>query len=148
MKKLLLPLLFIGASITVAGQTVDEVLAKYTEALGGKEKLAALKSVYMEAVAVRPNGDEVVTKTWKLHNQGMRREINFGMGNVISIVTDKEGWSTSPRSGGKFEPIPAEMVQMQQGELDCAGPLVDYAAKGHKAELLGKEDVNGVSVTW
>jgi outer membrane lipoprotein-sorting protein len=41
--------------------------------------------------------------------------------------------------------MPAEMVQMQQGELDCAGPLVDYAAKGHKAELTGKEDINGVS---
>jgi hypothetical protein len=145
MKKFLLPLLFIGASFAVAGQSVDEVLSKYTEALGGKEKLSALKTIYMEAVAVRPNGDEVVTKTWKSHNQGMRREINFGMGNITSIVTDKEGWSVNPRSAGKFEPMPAEMVQAQQGELDCTGPLVDYAAKGHKAELVGKEDVNGVS---
>jgi hypothetical protein len=36
-----------------------------------------------------------------------------------------------------------EMVTGMQSELDCAGPLVDYAAKGHKAELIGKEDVEG-----
>jgi hypothetical protein len=30
-------------------------------------------------------------------------------------------------------------------EMDIAGPLVDYAAKGHKAELAGREDVNGTS---
>jgi hypothetical protein len=32
---------------------------------------------------------------------------------------------------------------MQQTELDCAGPLVDYKAKGHTAELIGKEDFEG-----
>ena len=135
-----------AAVLSVArAQTIDEVLAKHAEAMGGKDKLAALSSVYMENVAVRPNGDEVITKTWKVHNQGMRREIDFGMGKIVSIVTDKEGWSSNPRSGGKFEAMPPEMVQAQQGELDCAGPLVDPAAKGHKAELAGREDVNGVS---
>ena len=144
MKKIVTLLFFANLLTAAMGQTVDEVVTKYTEAMGGKEKLAAMKSIYMEAVAVRPNGDEVVTKTWKVQNQAMRREINFGMGNIVSIVTDKEGWAQTPRSAGKFEAIPAEMVQAQQGELDCAGPLFDYAAKGHKAELLGKEDVNGV----
>jgi hypothetical protein len=145
MKKTVLPFIFILAAFASRGQSLDEVLAKYTDAMGGKAKLAAMTSIYMEAVAVRPSGDEVVTKTWKVNNQGMRREIDFGMGNIVSIVTDKEGWSSNPRSGGKFEPMTPEMVQMQQGELDCAGPLVDYAAKGHKAELAGKEDINGVS---
>jgi hypothetical protein len=34
-------------------------------------------------------------------------------------------------------------VAEMQTELDIAGPMVDYAAKGHKAELAGKEAVNG-----
>lgn len=139
--------LFTAATVvsSVQAQTIDEVLAKHVEAMGGKEKLASLSSVYLESVAVRPNGDEVITKTWKVHNQAMRREIDFGMGKIVSIVTNTEGWSSNPRSGGKFEAMAAEMVQAQQGELDCAGPLVDPVAKGHKAELAGKEDVNGVS---
>ena len=43
----------------------------------------------------------------------------------------------------KPEPKPAEEVKLNQADLDLAGPLVDYAAKGHKAELIGKESVNG-----
>jgi hypothetical protein len=32
---------------------------------------------------------------------------------------------------------------MMQTEMDCTSPLFNYAAKGHKAELIGKEDVEG-----
>jgi hypothetical protein len=67
------------------------------------------------------------------------------MGTVIQILTDKEGWSSNPRSGGSFEAMPPESVKAQQYELDCPGPLADYASKGNKAELQGKEDVNGKS---
>lgn len=41
------------------------------------------------------------------------------------------------------EPISAEEVKENQSDLDVAGPLVDYVAKGHKTELMGKETVNG-----
>jgi outer membrane lipoprotein-sorting protein len=144
MKKILLPFIFISFTMASFAQTADEVIAKHTEAMGGKEKLAALKSVYMETVSVM-NGNEATAKLWKVNNQLMRREFNFGMGTVTMLMTDKEGWSSNPRSGGKFEALPADIVLSQQSELDCAGPLVDYTAKGHKAELIGKEDVNGVS---
>lgn len=145
MKKIILPFVSFFLCLGSIAQTVDEIIAKHTEAMGGKEKLAALKSIYMETVAVMQNGNEASSKIWKVHNQLMRREFNFGMGTVTMVLTDKEGWSSNPRSGGKFEPLPPEAVQSQQSELDCAGPLVDYAAKGHKAELLPKEDVNGTS---
>ena len=29
-------------------QTVDDIIAKHTEALGGKEKISQVKSIYME----------------------------------------------------------------------------------------------------
>ena len=145
MKKILLPFFFISMGISAFAQTLDEVVAKHTEAMGGKEKLSSLKSVYMETVSVMQNGNEATAKLWKVNNELMRREFNFGMGTVTMVMTDKEGWSSNPRSGGKFEPLPPEAVQAQQSELDCAGPLVDYAAKGHKAELIGKEDINGTS---
>lgn len=59
------------------------------------------------------------------------------------LVTDKNGFSSNPRNGGKFEPMSEEIVKTLQPELDLAGPLVNYAAKGHKAELLGKETIDG-----
>ena len=122
-------------------QTVDEVINKHVEAMGGAEKLKSLKSLYMEGVAVMQNGNEIISKIYKVQDKLLRREIEFGMGSATMIVTDKEGWASNPRSGGAFEALPKEAIERQQLELDLAGPLVDYAAKGHKVELLGKETI-------
>ena len=37
----------------------------------------------------------------------------------------------------------AEELAEAQDNLDAQGELIDYAAKGHKVELIGKEDVEG-----
>ena len=141
MKNIVLFAIIVLASLEGYSQTVDEVISKHIEAMGGAEKLKSLKSVYMEGVAVMQNGNEMTSKVYKVQDKLVRREIEFGMGSVTMIVTDKEGWASNPRTGGAFEPLPKEALEGQQLELDIAGPLVDYAAKGHKAELVGKETV-------
>jgi hypothetical protein len=143
MKKLMLITVLFFSGGLVSAQSLEEVLEKHINAMGGLDKLKQLKSVYMEGVSVMQNGNEITSKTWKVDKELMRREINFGMGSVVTIVTDKEGWSSNPRNGNKFEPMTQEMVQMQQADMDCAGPLVDYKAKGHTVELLGKEEMEG-----
>lgn len=143
MKKLAMLILALTGIIAVNAQTVDEIINKYIDAMGGKDKLASIKSIYMEGTSVMQNGAEITQKMWKVDGKLMRREISSSMFNMISVVTDKEGWSQNPRSNGNFEPMTAEMVTGMQSETDCAGPLVNYAAKGHKAELIGKEDVEG-----
>lgn len=111
--------------------------------MGGLDKLKAIHSLYMEGVAVMGNGNEITTKIYKVQDKLYRRDVDFGMGSFTSIVTDKGGWFSNPRNGGAFEEMPAEMLKSQQPEMDCAGPLVDYAAKGNKVELMGMEKVNG-----
>lgn len=143
MKKLSVLMLMLAAFVSVNAQTVDDIINKYTDAMGGKDKLASIKNIYMEGTSVMQNGTEITQKIWKVDGKLMRREISSSMFNMISVVTDKEGWSQNPRSNGNFEPMTAEMVTNMQSETDCAGPLVNYAAKGHKAELIGKEDVEG-----
>ncbi|MFN7280369.1 MAG: hypothetical protein ACK5VH_09425 [bacterium] len=145
MKKLFIAITALFFGLTGQAQTVDEVVSAHVEAIGGKDKLAALKSMYMESISVMQNGNEVTSKIWKVQDKLMRREIAFGMGQMTSIVTDKEGWNSNPRNGGTFEAVPADRLAGMKTEMDIAGPLVDYAAKGHKAELAGREDVNGTS---
>jgi outer membrane lipoprotein-sorting protein len=142
---LILAVLAGGACFTASAQTADEIITNYENAIGGKEKLATVKSLYEEGVAVMQNGTEINSKIWKVQDKLYRREISFGAGNIVILVTDKQGWNSNPQSGGSFQPMPDEAVKAVQQELDCVGPLVDYAAKGHKVELLGREDVNGVS---
>jgi uncharacterized membrane protein YgcG len=123
-------------------QTADEVIAKYVAALGGKEKLQSIRSIYMEGVAVMQNGTEVDSKTWKVQGKLYRQEIAFGMGNIVVIVNPAQGWSSNPRTGGTYKQMDPQQVKGLQWELDCAGPLVDYAAKGYKVELAGTDTVN------
>lgn len=135
--------LFLALGVAQA-QTVDEVLAKHYEAIGGLDKWKSLQSLHTEAVAIMQNGNEVSTSTWKVQGKLSRTERNFGMGSMTTVVTDKGAWSMSPRSNGAFEEVPADRYQMMAvSELDCQGALIDYAAKGHKAEFLGKETVEG-----
>jgi hypothetical protein len=130
-------------SIGAFAQTADDVIAKYVTAMGGKDKLQSIKSVYQEGVAVMQNGTEIDSKVWKVNNKLFRQEISFGMGNIVVIATPQKGWSSNPRSGGTFTALPDEQLKTLQAQMDCAGPLVDYAAKGNKPELLGKDTVNG-----
>lgn len=143
MQKYLTLLVVLFLSAVLRAQTADDVIAKYTDALGGLDKLKSINSLYMEGVAVSPNGAEITSKTYKVQGKLYRQEVDFGMGSFTSIITDKEGWFSNPRNGGAFEAMPAEMLGAQQQELDCVFPLVDYAAKGHKAELTGTETIEG-----
>ncbi|HUR10005.1 MAG TPA: hypothetical protein VM012_01475 [Flavitalea sp.] len=139
----LLPVLFLSAVTGSYAQTAEEIINKHIEATGGLEKWNAVKSLYMEGVSVMQNGQEVTSKIYKIQDQLFRRDVDFGMGSMTMLVTDKGGWSSTPRSQGKFEAMPADMYASQLTELDVAGPLVNYAAKGHKASLEGKTTIDG-----
>src|ERR1700730_998811 len=134
-------MLLISSISGLQAQTVDEVINNYVDALGGKDKLNSIKTLYMEGVTVMQNGNEITAKVYKEQNKLSRRDVSFGMGSSTTIVTDKQGWFSNPRNGGSFEAIPTERLKAQQAELDITSPLVNYSAKGNTAELLGKEKV-------
>lgn len=143
MKKILFSVVLLAILKTTSAQTVDEVIGKYVEAMGGKDKLNAIQSLHLTGVATMANGNEITTEIWKVNGKLFRRFTNFGMGSSTTLITDKGGWQTNFRNGGAFEAMPDPQRNNQLYEMDCAGPLVDYASKGHKAELLGKETIDG-----
>jgi outer membrane lipoprotein-sorting protein len=134
---------FLFAASAAQAQTADEVVARYVSALGGKEKIQSIQSVYQEGTAIMQNGMEIDSKTWKVQGKLYRTEISFGTGSVVVIVTPDKGWTSNPRDGGAFKEMTPAQVKNLQWQLDCAGPLVDYAAKGNKVELLGSDTANG-----
>lgn len=135
----LLIILLLAAQFASA-KTVDEVIEKYLRARGGKDKLASVKSIYMEGIK-EMMGKEVTVKVIKEQDKLSRTEIKTGGANDFVLVTDKEAWTFFPLRSPAADKIPDEDLAGLQTEMDIAGPLVDYIAKGHKAELLGKETV-------
>ena len=125
-------------------KTADEVIAKYIEAIGGREKLDSVKSMRMTGKSLAGGGMEVpVTIEFKRPNK-MRVEFTVQGMTGVQAFDGKTGWFIMPFMG-KTDPekMPPDMVEMIDDQADFSGPLVDYRKKGHKVELVGKDDVEG-----
>lgn len=143
--KFLLPALFLSvmASGPVGAQTVDEVIAKNIQARGGLEKLKAVKS--LRTTVKFSDGSFRAEFRQENKRPGKVREelIVQGMAQ-IQAYDGKTGWQISPFSGRR-DPDLLSQDDMKSlivdGDID--GPLVDYKEKGHKAELVGRDSMEG-----
>ena len=143
MKRLLLSLLVLASAFTVKAQTADEVIAKHIAAIGGVDNWKKVNSMKMEGI-LQVQGAEVNVTVTILHGKGMRQDISVMGMTGYEIVTPTEGWDFMPFQA-QTEPeakTPEELAESQD-QLDAQGELIDYASKGHKVELIGKEDVEG-----
>lgn len=141
LRTIVFSIILLTAGAFAKAQTADEVIAKYIDALGGKEKLLSIKTLYTEGTAVMQNGMEINSRSWRVKDKLFRQETSFTMGSVVVIATPTKGWVSNPRNGGAFTAMPDQQLKNMQAQLDPAGPLVDYAAKGNKVEMLGKDTV-------
>ncbi|MDB5012846.1 MAG: hypothetical protein JWQ25_1048 [Daejeonella sp.] len=142
-KTFLFAALALTLSVSAFAQSVDEIVNKNIAALGGKEKLNSLKSVKIDAT-ISVQGMELPSTIVQLNNVGMRSDFTVQGVKGTQVVTKSEGWSFMPFMG-QDKPVasPVDEVKQAQSTLDLAGPLVDYAKKGNKVELVGKEAVEG-----
>ena len=145
MKNIVLFVVFILALVFVQfanGQSVDDIINQYITARGGKDKLLAIKSLYLEGTR-QMNGNEVDLKVTKVDGKLNRVDFSVGGNDGYTIVTPDKGWTYIPMMSDKVNEIPDARLKSMQDQLDIAGALVDYAAKGYKATLQGKDTVNG-----
>ena len=123
----------------IRAQTVDEIVNKYVDALGGKEKLDQVKTIYMEN-SVQVMGNEGPSKTSIVNGKCYRMESEINGQSIIQVLTDKGGWQVNPFAGATTaQPLPDDLYKQSKGQIDISGPLYNYAAKGNKVELLGKD---------
>ncbi|KAA0993012.1 outer membrane lipoprotein-sorting protein [Dyadobacter aurulentus] len=139
--------LAIAATVLSAGsfaQTVDEIVDKHVTALGGIDKIKAINTLVIDrSLAVQ--GMEIPNKTILVVGKSFRNESTVMGNSMVQVVDDSKGWMIRPTMmGGTGEPedMPADVVKQQLSSLDPFGGLVNYKEKGHKVELVGKEQVD------
>ena len=147
MKKIFLSILTIAFTIAGAAglkaQTVEEIIQKHYDAIGGVDNWKKINSIKMVASS-NSGGVEVPITMTLLQAKGFKVEYTFNGMTGYTIMTDKAGWNYSPFGGQtKPEAIPEEAIKEAQDALDIQGPLFDYKTKGHKVTYLGKDDVEG-----
>lgn len=122
-------------------QTIDEVINKHVEAMGGKDKLAQLKAVQMD-MTVEVMGNEAPSNVTIVEGKGYKYESDFNGQKIVQCYTDKGGWTINPMMGSSDpQPLPDDQYKMVKDEIYITDPLYDYAAKGNKVELQGQEKV-------
>ena len=132
-------LLAITSFSGIRAQTADEIVNKYVDAIGGKDKLDKIKTIYMENT-VQVMGSEGPSTTSIVNGTGYRLESDVNGQKMIQVFTDKGGWQINPFMGATTpQPIPDEMYKQSKGQLYVTGPLYNYATKGNKIELMGKD---------
>jgi outer membrane lipoprotein-sorting protein len=128
----------------VAAQTVDEIITKNNAAKGGVDKLKAVKTVRMTGkITLGPGIEAPIVLEFK-RPKGMRMDITVQGMTVSQGYDGTKAWMLNPLQGSKTpQELAGEELKMTEEQADLDGPLVDYKAKGHTVELLGKEKVEG-----
>lgn len=143
--KLLFMLAIATFTFTYAqAQTVDEIVAKHVEAMGGADKLKSITTIVTES-AIAVQGMEIPNKSIVVVGKSLRTESTV-MGNaMVQVLHGDKGWKIMPTMlGGSGEPedLSAEEIKPLRGQIDPFGSLYNYQEKGNKVELVGKEKVD------
>ncbi len=121
------------------GQTADEIISKSIDAVGGKDLISKINSMYTEATAQIMGNDAPVVTTI-LNGKGFRSETDFNGSKIIQAFNEKNGWSINPMAGSNTaQALPDEQYKAAKDQMYIGGELFNYAGNGGKAELLGKE---------
>ena len=126
-----------------SAQTVDEIIAKNIQARGGMEKLKAIRTL-RTTVKFRGGSFRAEFRQENKRPGKVREEFIIQGMAQIQAYDGKMGWQISP-FGGRRDPDLMSQDDMKSlivhGDID--GPLVDYKEKGHLAELVGHDSMEG-----
>jgi hypothetical protein len=139
-----LAFLALFCAFTVSAQTADEIISKYIDAIGGRDVISKITSVYSEST-MDIMGMEVPVKSTTLNGKGDKQEMNIMGSLMVTCYNDNGGWSINPFTGiGTPEDMPEAQYNSGKDQIYIGAPFYNYADRGYKAELLGTEAVGSV----
>lgn len=124
-------------------QNVDEIIARNAQARGGIEKLRAMKSLRITARLSQGSFRATFRQENKRSDKVREETIIQGMAQV-QAYDGKSAWQINP-FGGRRDPelMSRDDTRALILDADPDGLLIDYKEKGHKAELVGRDPVEG-----
>ena len=132
------------AFISTNAQTADEVVQKHTKAMGGLSAFNAIKTIRMTGT-VKVQGMELPITVQVINGKAVRTDVDAMGQSVIKSYKDGKGWKIDPFSGvATATDMTNEELIDSRGQTRLANQLMDYKARGHKVELQGQEDVEGI----
>ncbi len=140
--KTLAALVLVAAPLTA--QSLDDVLAKYYDARGGKDKIAAVQTAKITGKQVYGPQEVPFTIYWKRPNE-IRFEFTMQGLTGVQAYDGKTAWMVMPFLG-KTDPEEMtgdDLKQIVENADMIEGPLFNWKEKGHKVELVGEDTIEG-----
>jgi hypothetical protein len=130
-------------SLGAGGQTVDEVVAKNIQARGGAEKLKSMRSLRTSSKLTQGSFRAEFRQENKRADKVREEIIIQGLAQV-QAYDGKTGWQISPFNGRKDpELLSQDDLKSLAVDADMDRPLMEYKEKGHRAELVGHDSMEG-----
>ena len=134
-------------SSSAYGQTVDEIVQRYAQRIGGMDRLAAITTITRTGTFYGGGGFEA-----RVHNENkrpnkVRAEFAFQGMVGVNAYDGSSGWKIEPWQGKKeAESLSEDETKGIIEDAEFEDPLLDYQRKGNKVEYLGRDDVEGTDV--
>jgi len=148
MRRILILVLAIAfLSGLVQSQTVDEIIKNHIEAKGGAAKLEAVKTATAVGKMVRMNMEMKFSLYYKKPKM-TRTEVTFSDKKMVFAFDGETAWQISPFTGIEGPQVMTgdQAEDAKETAEMFENPLIDYEKKGHKVELMGKDELEGTEV--
>ncbi|HEV7780611.1 MAG TPA: hypothetical protein VGO58_05060 [Chitinophagaceae bacterium] len=141
MKKLLIVLLSC-VSVSAFSQTVEEVIQKYSTAMGGLEAFNKIKTAKMDGTVTDLFSTMPLTIEL-INGKAVKTKLTKDGRDATRVYNNGEGWKME----GFSSPTDLSSAELARLKLQStlANSLMDYKSRGHKVELMGQEDVKGIN---
>ncbi len=124
-------------------QSAEDIIDKYVEAIGGYNKVDAIRTVKINAQYSRGGMDVQFTETIKKPDKILIETTMQGM-TQKRAYDGNTGWMINPFRGSKdVEKMNEENTKSLKEQAQFEGSLVNYKEKGSTVEFLGKDDYEG-----
>lgn len=133
-------------AVASAGLGAAQIAERNVKARGGLKAWRAVRALKITG-EVEAGGTADPKLPYTLYLQRPRRsrlELTFAGQNAVQVYDGTQGWKLRPYlNRDEVEPFRPEELAAAGAAADLDAPLVDYAAKGTRIELVGTEAVEG-----
>lgn len=137
-------LLLFAFSAKAQQPTLDEVLAKYYKSTGF-DKMQGISTIVMTGTMIQQ--DAMPMKIIKKRPNKYMMEFDVQDKTAYQVYDGQKAWMTATwTTNPKPQLMPEERAKDVKSKADFDGPIYDWKAKGHQAELVGIENIAGAKV--
>jgi hypothetical protein len=133
-------------AVNIYSQTVEDILSKYTDAIGGRANWDSVKTLKFSGYSTLMGMDIPFTQYVKRPGLWMI-EIQVQGVKITQAYDGTGGWMVNPMMGSKkAEKVDDATAKSYKANSLVGGKLMNIKEMGYTVELEGKEDLDGKEV--